>query len=232
MKKSFRISLTLSTLVGLILIFSACTTSKPGTDERSSSTGTRELNQLTYTNNGSPFDYQKKMLADGNTIKQYQYVLFEAGSIPVDADGKISFSATGPGYATNNTVSGTKTELGEKPIKVKITGQIDRAEFTKAISAKTGAPVIGTATYTHTVDGTHKYTFSRGDYELTAYSQDVERELKILYIANRDIIVLSSQGAFVVESVGTTTTSYSGDKDTSDYSSEESMDLYLEFTFE
>ena len=120
MRTPFRLSLTLSTIVGLVLVLGACTSSESGTNETETKTGARALTQLTYTNGVYTFDYLKQQLAEGFTVKQTQYVLYEGGSIPVDADGKISFSGTGPGYATDNTISGTKTELSEKPMKVTI----------------------------------------------------------------------------------------------------------------
>jgi hypothetical protein len=223
-------------LVAAVFALASCknespqSTDTPEPDAKQKTAESPTLSRLTYNNSSAPFDYQKRMLAEGGSIRQYEYVLFEAGSIPVDSQGNISFSATGPGFTMNHQGSTASTLTVEKPMNVKITGTIDRDKFARAVAEGKGAPVIGHATYQHSCEGSKKATFSRGDFEMSEYTQEVERELEILYVANRGIIVLSSQGAFEVQKIGTGTTSYSGEKETSEYSSSDSMNLYLEFS--
>ncbi|MCF7973963.1 MAG: hypothetical protein K9N55_09115 [Phycisphaerae bacterium] len=201
------------------------------TDAKQESVQSPTLSSLTYTNDSAPFDYQKRMLAEGRSIQQYEYVLFEAGSIPVDSQGNMAFSGTGPGFTLNNQNSTGTTVTVEKPMQVKIVGAIDLDKYSLAVAeGKNSTTVIGKATYQHSLEGSRKVTFSRGDFEMSEYKQDVERELDILYIANPARIKLSSGGPFEVQKIGTGITSYSGQEETSEYRSSDNMTLYLEFS--
>lgn len=239
MSGKFKASLCILFIVAVVFGLASCKNESPqSADTQKNKTNhtageSQTLSSLTYINESAPYEYQKRKLAEGRSIQQYEYILFEAGSIPVDSQGKFTFSGTGPGFTTNYQDSTTHTLTVEKPMQVKIVGIIDLDKYSLAVSeGKNSTTVIGKATYQHSLEGSKKATFSRGDFEMSEYKQDVERELQILYIANPSSIKLSSGGSFEVLKIGTGTTSYSGEEQTSEYRSSDSMNLYLEFSID